>query len=337
MLNSSQVDASLPGNVSQLLSGGGENSLVNAGSGLLSSLLGSKANMLGSALSSMSGISGSSATNLLSMAAPLVLGSLKKVVGDQGLNANGLMSLLGSQSRHLENQIDPRLSEAMNLRLPGVGPAATTAVDTAKSSVGKTMPWVALAAALLLGLLLFRTWSTDRARRGAEEARAAQAAAQRVATTRVAVVPIRSIDLPNGVKVQAPQGGLIDSLVIFLSNPDWAAGKSFACDGVNFESDSATLASTSTPQLTKLATVLNAYPSAALSVNGYTDNTGDPAANKKLSEDRAAAVKSALVNMGLSPDRVTSEGWGAEKPIASNDTEEGRLKNRRVEITLQKK
>jgi len=201
------------------------------------------------------------------------------------------------------------------------------------------MPWVALAAALLLGLLLFRTWSTDRARRGAEEARsAAQAAAQQAGVpTRVAVATIRSIDLPNGVKVQAPQGGLIDSLVIFLSNPDWAAGKSFACDGVNFESDSATLASTSTPQLTKLATVLSAYPAASVSVNGYTDNTGDPAANKKLSEDRAAAVKSALVDMGLSPDRVTSEGWGAEKPIASNDTEEGRTKNRRVEITLQKK
>ena len=82
-LNSSQVDANLPGKISELFATGGGNQLVNAGSGVLSSLLGSKVNSLTGALSSMSGISGTSATNLVAMAAPLIMGVLKKAVGEQ--------------------------------------------------------------------------------------------------------------------------------------------------------------------------------------------------------------------------------------------------------------
>src|SRR5262249_10033416 len=124
ILNSPQGDANLPGKISELFATGGGNQLVNAGSGLLSSLLGSNANSLTCALSSMSGISGKSATSLIAMAAPLIMGALKKIVGEQGLNANSLMSLLGNQSRTLQNAIDPRLAQAMNLRVPDVSGAA---------------------------------------------------------------------------------------------------------------------------------------------------------------------------------------------------------------------
>jgi outer membrane protein OmpA-like peptidoglycan-associated protein len=93
----------------------------------------------------------------------------------------------------------------------------------------------------------------------------------------------------------------------------------------------------SADQIEQLATVLKAFPSTNVSVEGHTDNTGEPAVNKKLSEDRAASVKAALIDKGVPADQVTSVGCGAEKPVASNDTEQGRLKNRRVEITLQKK
>jgi OmpA-OmpF porin, OOP family len=56
-----------------------------------------------------------------------------------------------------------------------------------------------------------------------------------------AVAALRSISLPNGLKIDAPQGGFIDSLVVFLSKPDWAPGKSFAFDEITFETDSAAL------------------------------------------------------------------------------------------------
>jgi OmpA-OmpF porin, OOP family len=238
------------------------------------------------------------------------------------------MSLLGNQTKTLQNTIDPRLSQAMGLSLPGVAPAATAAVETSSSGVNKALPWIILVLAGLLGLWLLRTCSSEKPRRVAEETTEA---------AKSGVAAMRSINLPNGVTINAPQGGFIDSLVVFLSNPNWAPGRSFAFDQITFETDSATLTPDSADQITQLATVLQGFPSTNVSVEGHTDNTGDPAVNKKLSEDRAASVKAALIDKGVPADRVTSVGWGAEKPVASNDTEEGKLKNRRVEITLQKK
>ena len=72
-------------------------------------------------------------------------------------------------------------------------------------------------------------------------------------------------------------------------------------------------------------------------LEGYTDSTGDAAANKKLSLDRAAAVKSLLVAGGGADSRITTAGFGLENPIASNDTEEGRAKNRRLELPVEKR
>jgi OOP family OmpA-OmpF porin len=71
-----------------------------------------------------------------------------------------------------------------------------------------------------------------------------------------------------------------------------------------------------------------------LGVNGYTDNNGSDAINVPLSEKRAAAVKDYLVRKGLKGDRIESRGFGAAKPVADNGTEEGRSRNRRVEIVL---
>jgi OOP family OmpA-OmpF porin len=69
-----------------------------------------------------------------------------------------------------------------------------------------------------------------------------------------------------------------------------------------------------------------------VSIEGHTDNVGDAAANKKLSDDRAKSVMDALIAKGIDKTRLTSTGWGQEKPVADNRTEEGRAKNRRVEI-----
>jgi outer membrane protein OmpA-like peptidoglycan-associated protein len=339
-INSSNVDANLPGNLSQIFTGGGNaNNLVKAGSGMLGSLLGQKASPLAGALSSMSGISGSSATNLLSLAAPIILGALKKLIGEHGLNTNSLASMLGSQASAVEGALDPRLSQAMGIQLPNVGHAAAAVADTTSTGLGKALRWIIAALVALAALWLYRSCSTDTAQKAAVAAEDAATAAVQASSdgAKSAVATVRSIDLPDGTKLDVPEGGFIDSLVVFVSKPDWGSGKSFAFDALTFETDSATLTSSSTAQLTQLATVLKAFPSVYCSVEGHTDNTGDPAANKKLSEDRAAAVKDALVGMGVEPDHATSVGWGAEKPVASNDTEEGKLQNRRVEITLTKK
>ena len=72
-------------------------------------------------------------------------------------------------------------------------------------------------------------------------------------------------------------------------------------------------------------------------LEGHTDSTGDAAANKKLSLDRATAVKTIVVSGGVADSRVGTAGFGPEKPIAPNDTEEGRAKNRPLELVVDKR
>lgn len=69
-----------------------------------------------------------------------------------------------------------------------------------------------------------------------------------------------------------------------------------------------------------------------IGVEGHTDNVGTPASNKTLSEARAKSVVTAIVSQGISADRLTPVGFGQDKPVADNTTEEGRAKNRRVEL-----
>ena len=69
-----------------------------------------------------------------------------------------------------------------------------------------------------------------------------------------------------------------------------------------------------------------------ISVEGHTDNVGNATLNRILSENRAKAVMNYLVTKGINTTRLTSKGWGQTKPIADNSTEEGKAKNRRVEL-----
>jgi len=78
--------------------------------------------------------------------------------------------------------------------------------------------------------------------------------------------------------------------------------------------------------------LLQSSPSLQVSIEGHTDNTGNSESNKKLSEERAKAVMDALIAKGIKKERLSFVGWGQQKNIADNRTEEGRAKNRRVEI-----
>jgi outer membrane protein OmpA-like peptidoglycan-associated protein len=85
-----------------------------------------------------------------------------------------------------------------------------------------------------------------------------------------------------------------------------------------------------------VASLLQEHPELDLLIEGHTDNTGDFDANKTLSEERAQAVKNALVkDHGIEAGRLKTVGLGSTQPTASNDTEEGRAENRRVELVKQ--
>lgn len=83
-----------------------------------------------------------------------------------------------------------------------------------------------------------------------------------------------------------------------------------------------------------LADNLNKYPESRVVVKGYTDNRGTEEHNLKLSQRRADAVKTYLISKQVHPDRITAVGFGKSFPVASNDSEEGRRQNRRVELEI---
>jgi outer membrane protein OmpA-like peptidoglycan-associated protein len=90
------------------------------------------------------------------------------------------------------------------------------------------------------------------------------------------------------------------------------------------------------PVLEAITSILKEYPYSNFSIEGHTDSDGKDAANQKLSEDRAAAVKGYLVEHGIATSRLTSAGYGETKPIDSNKTKAGKANNRRVEVKLVK-
>ena len=101
---------------------------------------------------------------------------------------------------------------------------------------------------------------------------------------------------------------------------------------INFDTNRATIKPESAAVIEQVIAMLRGDPSLRISIEGHTDNTGTPQANKVLSEQRAKAVLAELVKGGIETGRLMAVGWGQEKPIGDNTTEEGRAKNRRVEL-----
>ena len=85
-------------------------------------------------------------------------------------------------------------------------------------------------------------------------------------------------------------------------------------------------------RLEAIKEILKNYPNAKFAINGHTDNVGNPKFNQKLSEARAKAVMDFLIAKGVNPANLTSQGFGASKPVKSNKTAAGRAENRRTEI-----
>ena len=109
---------------------------------------------------------------------------------------------------------------------------------------------------------------------------------------------------------------------------------------VTFKSDylfavnSSTLLPGAQSELQRVATVIRQYPETNIQIAGHTDSTGSEDYNRRLSEQRAESVKTALIGMGVNPSRLTTLGYGESRPVARNNTEGGRQQNRRVEVRI---
>ncbi|WBA41293.1 OmpA family protein [Hymenobacter canadensis] len=117
----------------------------------------------------------------------------------------------------------------------------------------------------------------------------------------------------------------------------FAVGQTIKLNNIFFAQSKYYLRENSYPELLRLVRTLKEYPNVEIKLEGHTDNQGDPALNLKLSLDRVNEVKKYLVSKGVKGTRIATEGYGDKKPVASNDQEETRKLNRRVEFRITKK
>lgn len=174
----------------------------------------------------------------------------------------------------------------------------------------------------------------------APPAPAAAPAPEAKAPAAVAAAPVASgLSLPGGSTLNASATGVESKLLGFINDSSAVIDKAawFDFDRLNFETGSAQLTSDSKNQVENIAAILKAFPAVKIKIGGYTDNTGDPAANLKLSDDRAKAVVQALSDLGVAAERLEAEGYGDQHAIADNATTEGRAKNRRIAVSVRAK
>lgn len=159
-----------------------------------------------------------------------------------------------------------------------------------------------------------------------------------VTTTRTT----KEIVVNDQVKLNAYSEGIEDQMVAFLNkgeyktmNEDQLKEVWFNFDDLNFEHGTANVLPESQKQLDNISKILKAYPEVKVKIGGYTDKTGDEAVNKKVSTERAMAVKKFLDDKGLSKQVVGTEGYGSEFAVHSADaSEELRLTDRKVALSI---
>ena len=337
----------------------GVTSLINAGRPLLDFALGGRTNSVTDWISSFAGINRSSSTSLLTLALPLVIGQISKVMGSAGFTASSLRNLLADQRTFLQDA-PAGLGGALGIgelgRAAVVGtyetervastPRPPTVGTYGTEPSGGTAWWKWALPLLLLALIplyfMLRRQPTPQVAVQAPAVPRAEvptSGTPSVAPVIPALGDFVERRLPRDITLRVPALGVESKLVAFIEDPTLKVDKEtwFSFDRLEFETDSAALRPSSREQLGNVAEILRAYPNVHIKIGGYTDNVGDDAHNLKLSADRATSTLNELVNLGIDRSRLEAEGFGENHPIADNATAEGRQRNRRIDIRVTKK
>lgn len=335
------------------------------GSRLLSMLFGGQQSRVAAGISEASGLKASSATTMMGIAAPIVMGALGKRVQEDHLDPSGLSNLLQSETSEVRNVLPSNLMSSVQNASSAVtemGGRARDAAAGAASTLGSraedayrtTMRpgtsaarWLWPLALGVLALILL-LWFLGRGReqtarvtqQGADAVRSAAGNASDAArSAATSVGNALNIRLPNGANLSIPQNGMESKVVAFIQDSSKPVDNTtwFEFDRLSFEPGSATLRPESQEELNNLSTVLKAYPNVHAKIGGYTDNTGDANANMRLSQQRADSVRNQLVSMGVAADHLQAQGYGDQHPVADNSTPEGRARNRRIALLITQK
>jgi outer membrane protein OmpA-like peptidoglycan-associated protein len=297
--------------------------------GLTNAIFGERAESSSEALASSSGIKSSSASKLLDLAAPLVLGVLGKEVASRGMNASGLSQLLSSHRP----------------TVPGEGAAPP----------GERSPWkLIVPAAAVLGLIIVGIVASTHSHaplRGVTNVQPPAPATPTMHAPEVGPAPLGPtaeapsapppaaprprasawITLPNGRTLDVGTGTPQARLTWALADNSVPLPRTFRFDDLSFASGSTELSADADKTLDDVAAALDAYPSARVRIEGHSGKVGSPAVNRALAASRARAVKEKLVARGIAPGRIDTNRGGQ---AMVGRAEAGTRVNRRAEIIL---
>jgi len=347
LLNQKSDVSGILNNLVTAFSGGeGTNKLLAVGAKLLNSIFGYKTDDVASLIANASGISKTSSNSLLGLLMPIIFGVLGKTVKAEGITRpDELVSFLGKQSGFLKNLLPTGLGSILGIRnLNDLGKKTSkTAAYVAEERSGglfRFLPWLLLPLLFVLGW-----WFLNNLEKPTDTV--PEISVPKVSAPDVSMPPIIphvvekvsgffETTLPSGYAIKGAKEGIEYKLIGFIQDTGKAVDQTtwFTMDGITFDTDKAAIKPESNVQLANIAEILRAFPAVKIKIGGYTDNTGDAAANQVLSADRATAVKKALIGMGIDAGRIEAEGYGSAYPVASNDTPEGRQQNRRIDVRV---
>jgi outer membrane protein OmpA-like peptidoglycan-associated protein len=323
---------------------------IKTGASLVSSLFGARQSNVADLMASRTGIRPQSATSLLGLIAPFVMNMVgREATTSGGFSPSSIAELLGDQLGVLGGAAPSGLASVLGLTGAEEPARAYEATHEPARAYTHAVPaepartydrgvglgWLKWAIPLILLALLM--WGlTGLRHRAPTREMAAVTGPAAVGTTGPTLVKER---LSCGQELDVAPDGVEKHLIAFIDDRNRAPDTQtwFSFDRLEFQTGSADLTPGSGAQVRNIAAILQCYPNVALKFGGSTDNTGDPAANQRLSQARAETARQAVVGQGIDPTRVEAAGYGQDHPVASNDTDEGRQRNRRVDVLVIKK
>jgi OOP family OmpA-OmpF porin len=274
--------------------------VMSVGRRVLASLFGDSTGRVTNALTAGTGLPAGKMSSLLAMAAPIVMSFLGRRVRDEGMSMTGLGTLLQHEAPAIRSALPQAVTDLLWPRERATvagSPVMTQTAIAGSASRARLLPLL-----LMVALIPALFWLIRQGRKPSIE------------------TPPVAVGTANRAMPEPTFERSTPSLTKSLD--------------VKFESGSTTLLPESQARLKQFAEAFAANPSSHVLVNGYTDNVGSRAANLRLSQKRANAVKADLVHMGIPADRLSARGFADERPAADNATAEGRETNRRVSVLL---
>jgi len=347
------------------------NGLVNRGQHFLPTIYPGRLREATNTVAEDSKIKKLTSSKMAKISAPLMLSVLGKHVQDNNLSVDGLKSLLNGQKGAVKSALSDKFFDQAELSAFGWTKKEVVKEEPKPKKVKKEKPvkvkkekvvaepvvveegkaatggmglfkWL-LPLLLILGLIwLLATRGCggvdNVAQRVPDHVPGTAAVKEVVKETAAATTSVfgkvndAAMGLLRDIKFAAGSAG--EQMMNFISD-DTGNGR-FRFNNLNFASGSAPIAGESGLEVDNLSSILKAYEDIKVKIEGYTDSRGNADSNQVLSQQRAEAVRARLIAAGIPDSRISTEGFGAANPVATNDTPEGRAENRRIEVVIVK-